>query len=313
MLSILTIVTPVFGIILAGWMSARFRYLSEQAGRFLAEFAFKVAMPALLFRAMQQVGEISAALWKLVATYYGAVLLVWLAATLVTRFVLRRPGADAAPIAMGACFGNTVMLGIPLALSAFGEAAAAPIALLISIDTPVLWILATTHIEWALHQGGAGAVTQMRAVALDLFRNPIVAALLIGTAWRLSGLVMPEIAEKMIALVAQAAVPCALFALGMTLAGFELKGQAPTLAAICILKMLLFPIFVYLLAAFVFDLSPLWTAIAILFAAMPVGANAYLFAARYDRAVRSVSGAIALSTALSIVTVSLVLYAVGRP
>lgn len=312
MLSILTIVTPVFGIIFAGWISARCRYLSEQAGKSLAEFAFKVAMPCLLFRAMQQVGDLPATLWKLVATYYGAVLLVWAAATLATRFALRRPAADAAPIAMGACFGNTVMLGVPLALSAFGDAAAAPVALLISIDTPLLWIVATTHIEWTLHQGRPGALAQVRGVALDLIRNPIVAAVLAGTAWRLSGLAMPEIAEKMIALLAQAAVPCALFALGMTLAGFELKGQAPTLAAICILKMLFFPLCVYLLAAHVFELSPLWTAIAILFAAMPVGANAYLFAARYDRAVRSVSGAIALSTALSIVTVSLVLYAVGR-
>ncbi|MGH6814505.1 MAG: AEC family transporter [Hyphomicrobiaceae bacterium] len=311
--AILAIVAPVFCVIFAGWLAARSGYLSAEAGKILSEFAFKIAMPALLFRAMLQIGEIPGTPWKLVAAYYGAILLVWPTAALLTRFVLRRPAADGASIAMGSCFGNTVMLGIPLGLSAFGPEAAAPIALLISLDTPILWILATFHVEWAERQGGAGALANAKAVAFDLIRNPIVSALVLGTAWRLSGLAMPEILDKPIALVAQGAVPSALFALGMTLAAFQIKGQFPTLAAICILKMLLLPVFVTILAVYVLALPPLWAAIAVLFAAMPVGANAYLFAARYDRAVRSVSAAIAISTALAIVTVSLVLYLVGAP
>jgi predicted permease len=46
---------------------------------------------------------------------------------------------------------------------------------------------------------------------------------------------------------------------------------------------------------------------------MPVGANAFIFAAKYETAVGSVSGAIAVSTAVAVATVSAVLYLVGTP
>jgi len=49
-------------------------------------------------------------------------------------------------------------------------------------------------------------------------------------------------------------------------------------------------------------------AVATVLAAMPVGANAYLFASRYDRAVGSTSAAVAASTAFAVVTVSVTLY-----
>jgi len=48
--------------------------------------------------------------------------------------------------------------------------------------------------------------------------------------------------------------------------------------------------------------------VATLVAAMPVGANAFLFAAKYDRAVGSVSAAIAVSTVVAVGWSSVVLY-----
>ena len=50
---------------------------------------------------------------------------------------------------MGSVYGNIVMIGIPLSLAAFGDAAAAPMALILSINTPLLWIVGTLHMEWA--------------------------------------------------------------------------------------------------------------------------------------------------------------------
>ncbi len=308
MLAILAIVAPVFGILGLGFLSARSGYLDATVGRAVAQFAFKVAMPALLFRAMLAVGPLPGSPWRLAAAYFGAMLAVWVLATVLTRTVLRRPMTDAASIAMGSCFGNTVMLGIPLAITAFGQDAAAPVALLISIDTPLLWIIATLHIEAAQKPGAGLSLTALRGVFSDLARNPIVLPLIVGTLWRLTGLGIPTVVDRLLEILAGGAVPAALFALGASLATYEIKGQTPTLALIVCLKMLMFPMVAGILAIYVFDLPPLWTAIVLLFAAMPVGANAYLFASRYERAVASVSAAIAVSTALAIVTLAGVLY-----
>lgn len=314
MLDILEIVTPVFGIILIGWIAARVGYVGPQVGKAVAEFAFKVAMPALLFRAMMSIGAMPGSPLKLVAAYVSTVLLVWVLATLLTKVILWRPQADGAVIAMGATFGNTVMLGIPLAISAFGPEAAPPMALLISIDAPLLWIIGTLHIEGALRDNADGAANgkspavAIKAILFDLLLNPIVLALLMGSLWRVTALPLPSMADRLLALLAQGAVPAALFSLGMGLATYEIKGQTATLSVITVLKLFVFPVLAAAVSIYVFDLPKLWVAIIVLFAAMPVGANPFLFATKYERGIGSISASIAVSTAIAVVTISVLLY-----
>jgi malonate transporter and related proteins len=311
MLAIIDIVAPVFGLMALGFLAARLRYLSDGAGGLIAEFAFRVAMPALLFRAMLAIGPMPAGPWQLIGVYFGAMIVVWITTSLLTWLLLRRPAVDGAAIAMGACFGNTVMLGIPLALTAFGPEAATPVALLISIDTPLLWIMATLHMESA-RRGAAPAdssrLAALRGVGLDLLRNPIVLPLVTGSLWRTTGLGIPKVLDRLLELLAGAAVPSALFALGMSLAVYEIKGQMRTLSLIVVMKLVAFPLLVLAFATWILPLPQLWLAIALLFAAMPVGANAFLFAARYQRAVNSVSAAIAVSTVFAIGSIAMILY-----
>jgi malonate transporter and related proteins len=312
MLAIINIVVPVFGILALGFAAARTKYVSDGAGRLIAEFAFKVAMPSLLFRAMLNIGPLPGSPWKLAASYLATILVVWIITTLATLLLLRRPALDAPSIAMGATFGNTVMLGIPLTLTAFGPEAAAPIALLVSIDTPLLWIIATLHIEFVRRgSGSAGGASPLHALTLvfgDLIRNPIVVPLLLGTLWRFTGLGIPGMLDRILEILAGAAVPTALFSLGLSLAGYKIKGQIPTLSLIVVMKLAIYPAIAFAFATWIFELPLLWTSILLLFAAMPVGANAFLFATQYERAVNSVSAAIAVSTAIAVVSVAVILY-----
>ena len=55
-------------------------------------------------------------------------------------------------------------------------------------------------------------------------------------------------------------------------------------------------------------LPPLWIKVAVLFAAMPTGANAFLFAQKNDEAVPAVTGAVALGTGFAAITASLLLW-----
>lgn len=309
MLAILTIVAPVFGIMLAGWITERWRFLPEGAAKVIAQFCFNISMPVFLFRTMQGIGNMPEAPWRFIAAFFGGITLIWIATAVVTRLVLGRSAADGAAISMGACFGNGVMLGVPLAFTAFGSEAAAPVGIFVSLDSLVLWIMATLHIEWAnRRERTVSFPSAIGGVILDLLRNPVVMGVVVGTIWRLTGLGVHELPDRFLALLGQAAVPTGLFALGMSLATYRIAGQLPTLATIVSMKMLLLPVVVYTLAGPVFGLPTVWTAVAVLFAAMPVGANAFLFAAKYDRAVGSVSAAIAVSTVAAVATASAVLY-----
>jgi hypothetical protein len=311
MLAILAIVVPVFGLILIGWLAETSGYLGEGSGRVLAQFAFKVAMPAFLFKAMLSAKTPDGSPLALLAAYFGGTLAVWVVASWISRLALGRPRDDTAAVAMGATFGNTVMLGIPLALTAFGPEAAAPMALIIAFETPGLWVLATLQMEWALRREGAGGAASVWQMLGDLALNPIILAMVLGLTWRWSSLELPGVAARLLDLLSQAAVPTALFALGQTLATYRIRGEVATLSVIAVCKLVLYPVVVYLLATHVFELPPLWLGIAVLLAAMPVGANAFLFAARYDRVVPAISGALAVSTAIAVLSVSAVLYLLG--
>ncbi|MCB1548350.1 MAG: AEC family transporter [Hyphomicrobiaceae bacterium] len=311
MSSVISIVAPVFALILIGFLSVRFGVLSETSGRGVADFVFKIAIPAMLFRTMVLMRAPEAPPTALWASFFGAVAIVWILATLGTRLLLRRSSGDAAVISMCAGFGNVVMLGIPLSLSTLGNEASVPIALIITLSAPTLWFAATLQIEWAERRQDASLAGIVRDFALSLLKNPIVMAVLLGSLWRLTGLGLGTIAGRITEMLAMAAVPGALVALGLSLAGFEIKGQAGTLSLMLVLKLVALPVVAWALVTFVFTLPKIWAGVVIIFAACPSGANAFLFASRYDRVVNSVSGAVALGTALSALTISFLLFALG--
>jgi malonate transporter and related proteins len=311
MSTVLLTVAPVFGLILIGYLAGSWGYVSKAATKGVPEFIFKIAMPVLLFRTIGQASLPDVAILALLGSFFGAAAGTWLIATVANRFVLRRPAGDGAAIAMGSVFSNSVMLGIPLCLSHFGPGAAPILAVIIAFDTAVFWLAATLH-----HASVEGAAQGSLKAALGqllwrLISNPIILGCAAGLIWQALGLTLPEIADRIVSMLAQAAVPGALCALGLTLASYGVAGQVQTVLAISLLKTLVMPAIAWVLVTKLFVLPPLAAGVILVLAAMPVGANAYLFAAAYNRGTAAVSGAIALSTLLSIVTLSAILFVVG--
>lgn len=310
MSSVITVVIPVFALIAIGWAAGRYDYFAPDAVRALNDYTFWLAVPAFMIRTMVKI-ELTEVPVKLWAAFFGAAAVSWIAATVLTSQVLRRPVEDAPSIAMSSSFGNVVMLGIPICIAAFGDVAGGPTAMLISVHTPVLFLVATLHqalVSTGTQRTAAGII---RELGLELSRNPIIMAILVGTVWRLTGLGLHSTADRVLLLLAQSSVATALVGLGLSLVKFEVKGQVPTLTVILLLKLVLMPGIAWMLAIHVLELAPVAAAVVILFAAMPTGANAYVFAGRDGHAVNSASGAVALGTALAVVTASIVVSALG--
>jgi malonate transporter and related proteins len=241
--------------------------------------------------------------------YFGGLAIIWALATLLTRALLRRPMIDAPTIAMASVFGNIVMIGIPLVLAVVGPAGAAPMAVLLSIHTPLLWFTGILHQQTAEQRGDRTPLQIATDLGRELVRNPLLIAIASGALWRLSGASLPGPADSSLALLGQAGIPCAQVALGASLTRFAIKGQVPTLSLVLALKLLAFPAMVYALAVWVFALPKTAAEVALIFASMPAGANAFLFAERTGRVVNSTSGTVALGTLLGAATSSLIIAA----
>jgi len=198
------------------------------------------------------------------------------------------------------------MLGLPLTLSALGSQAAGSMALILSVNTPLLWLVGTLQMAWAERKSSESAPLLMVRAVREIARNPIMLALGFGFLWRFTGLGLNPVADKTLELLAQAGSPTALIALGINLFGFRIKGQALAMALMCALKLVAMPAIAAVLAYYVLALPPISAAVVVLFAAMPTGANAYIFSAQYGRLTEAVSGAVALGTTLAAVTLPVV-------
>jgi len=304
MQSILETVLPIFGLVLCGYVVGRKGWMSEEAIKGLNTFVFYFAIPALLFRAMARgVGPIE---FAIVAAYFGAVLATFLLALLVARLLFRTGPAERALFGMGSVFSNTVLLAIPLIFTALGETAGLQLMLIITFHAVLIFPVVTVLIEVALGagQGWRGlAASTGKSLAL----NPIILALLAGIAYGQSGLPLPGAGERFLALLSGAAAPCALFALGASLTSFKISGDLKETLAIVAMKLVVHPAIMAVFAFYVVGLPPLAAAVAILTAACPSGANVFIMARQYDLYLGRSASAVLISTALSVVTLSLLL------
>lgn len=307
------IVAPVFALIAAGYAAVLFRFVSESAHKGISEFAFSIAIPALLFRTIVVSEFPDVSPYRMWAAFYGALAITWIAALAVSALLRERreDREDGVVFAIGSVYGNIVMLGIPLTLSALGNEAAGPMALILSVNTPLLWLCGILQMELVSRKRTGSALSVIRPVLADLARNPLMLGIGFGVVWRFTGLGLNPVADRTIELLAQAGTPAALIALGINLFRFEVKGEMLSVVVMSALKLLAMPAAAFLLAKLL-NLPPVAAGVVVLFAAMPTGANAYIFAVQYRRLVNPVSGAVALGTLLAAVTLPVVVAIVTR-
>jgi Predicted permeases len=303
MLAAIAIVLPVFGLILVGYASMRFRLLSERAGDGISEFVFSLGMPALMFRTLVHAEIPTTQPWGYWISYFAGAFGVWAISTVVARrfFGMNPIGGVVAGFSAGQS--NTLLMGVPMILQAYGKAGEVPLFMLLAIHLPVMMTLATILAE--------GRKASFRLMLKALVTHPIMVGIFLGSLVRPFGTYVPEFVWHITDPVATAAGPCALIAMGIALHryGIEAGWKLPTL--ISALKLAGHPLIVYLLATYVFTMPPAWAGVAVLFAACPTGVNAYLFAMRYSEGVALSSTTLTLSTALSVVTMVIWLRILG--
>lgn len=304
MLSTLSVVLPVFGLILAGWAARRIGVLGAAATTELSRFVVHLALPALLFDIVAHARW--ADIWRPgFAAAFGLGCAVAFAAGIALRWRGAATPADAVIEGLNAAYPNTGFLGLPLVLVALGPEAAAPTLVGMILTVCVLFAAAILLVEISLH-AERHPLRLARKVGRALVANPLLVAPTLGALVPLSDLALPAPAETFLGLLGAAASPCALVALGLFLA--EERGAARAgrgaAAGLVGLKLLLQPAVTWVLAALVFGLPPLLTQTAVLLAALPTGTGPFMLAELYRRDGAVTSGVVLASTVASVATVS---------
>lgn len=305
---------PVGLLILFGYGAGRAQWIRPEASKDLSQLVFMVLTPALLFRTMSTV-HVEQLDFKPVAMYFVAAAILF-AAVLLWQGATRR----AAVLALAATFSNTVMIGVPLVGLAYGQTGLVMLFTLISVHALVLLTLATVVLELAV----AAEVTateparrqQLLRTVLGAMRNavihPVPLPIMAGLLFAQTGLTIPALVDKPLLLLSNAFGPMALLLVGVTLASVRVGAQLGAALRLALIKNLVFPALVAVLS-WALGLQGLALSVMIIAAAMPIGANVFLFSQRYRVAEELVTASVAVSTALALLTVSLVMALLTGP
>ena len=148
----------------------------------------------------------------------------------------------------------------------------------------------------------------MRAVLWRIFTHPFILATIVGVGAALTGLTLPEPVDRFLQLLANAAAPCALFAMGVTLALRPLKRVPVELTWLVPIKLVIHPLVVWLFLGFVSDVDEAWIKSAMLMASLPAATNVFVIAQQYQVWVERATATVLVTTVLSVATVTLLLY-----
>ena len=306
MQTILNTALPFFALIFCGYGAGRFNLLSEASIAGVNAFVFYFALPTFLFNLMATSPLSDIANGPFVAAYLGAGLPVFAGAAILGRLIFKVRPSEATLLGSAAVLGNTGYMGLPLVAAAFGDRAAIPLVLGLTLEVTVLIPLTMILIE-AEKGLGRGLSPLLGSVVRAMVRNPLMVAIFAGALVSASGLGLPTPVKNFTDLLGGAAGPCALFALGATLAGQRISSGIGEVSYMTFFKLLVYPTAMWFTTTQLFDLDPLWATVATLGASLPVAANVFIIARQYDTYVDRTSSAVLLSTIISVVTVSALL------
>jgi len=299
---------PLFAIVLAGYLVACMPFWKTSWTAIASKFVFNVALPAMLFHLMSDLSSMPPIKPGVLLAFFGGCFIVFAIGRIVAARFFKLDGVAQSVFAMGGIFSNNVLLGLPLVKITLGQNAVPSAALVIVFNAFTLWTLVSISIEWA--KNSSFTLSGIGKMAFGVITSPLVAGIVFGTLFGLSGLKLPRFADRGLTILSDIAGPSALLILGMGLVQYGVRAGWHHSLGICLHKLIVFPAVVWLLAALL-GLPPIETKAIVLLASMSIGANVYLMSMQFQTMQSAVASGMILSTALAAITTPLFLAAMA--
>lgn len=311
---VLVRVIPLFLVILIGYIASRWHKFSAAEAAFSA-FVFHIALPALLFQLAAR-SDLSTGVPAAVPIVIA--LAAGIFAALVfggLRLSSKGSARETMTTTMSASYGNVSYLGVPLVLGVLGTAgglAASMGQLFHNIIFMVIYPM--LHGMIARERGPEVSFwNQMRAVIYQaLLKNPVVWAVTLGLVVSSANLTMPQPLTALTDVLAGAAAPGALFAIGLSMRRAvrvlrEGNLRLGPIGVAALAKLALLPALTALLLVWISpDLPLVWKATVVLMAGMPTSATAFVLAQANNGDARPTAAIIVVTNAAAVLTLPLV-------
>lgn len=285
-LKIFEIIFPVLIIALLGFFYAKKEKISMEIPN---KINLDVFIPILVFYA---ISEKLPPITTLTSFSFGAVIVV-LGSGLISYPITKLLKVNPRTFLPSMMFNNSINLGLPLALFAFGEEA---MALFIALS--IIQIIGQFTIAIIMYGG------EVRFI--NLFKNPVIIGTISGLLFNYYNFHLPQLLQEPLLMLSQVSIPLILFSLGVRLSSIRFSHLR-----IGIIGAILCPlsgIIMALIAIWIFDYTSLQKNLLILFASMPPAVVNSLMAEKYGHDSSIVASIVAVGNIFSLVVIPIVLY-----
>ena len=307
MLSVCLSIIPLYAIIFLGILAWKFSLFSTADARGMNQFVYRFGLSSLLFQQFSRMQpenlSVLVAGGLIVATIFSYVLSFF--------FQSKIQGQNRSEVVVSTMIStcpNTAYIGLPVVMLLMpGNAEAALLVSFSALLTILVLLIADIQLKvFSRDKRASGGMTGY--VVSSLLLNPLFVASLAGFSVSYFSISVPNALSKTVGMLAATGTPCALFCVGVFLAGNARK-IAPSMRKkiekhiyIQSFKFLAQPLITYAVLALL-GVSGFPLVVALIAMAMPTALSACVIAGKYRESVEDASLGIVVSTTVFLVSV----------
>ncbi len=293
------ILLPIFIVISLGVL---FEKIKRPNFKTISDLTLYFFAPCLVFAGLLKAHDQIASFFPKALVFMVALTLLFWGISILFGHFLKLDVKRQSAFSLGTIMMNVGNYGLPLVLFAYGPEGLAYGVIVLVLFTFPLGTL-------AIYIASRGRDNPGRAF-LEIFKIPLFYAVVLAALWRWLSLPMPEFIFKTIDMVGQAAIPGLLMLLGMQLARTRFKGDIKPVLSSSFLRLAVSPVIAFLLCLLL-NIKGLPRNVLILQTSTPSAIIPLLYAVKYDTHPDMVAGSILVSTLLSAVSLTGLLYLLG--
>lgn len=294
---------PVFFVMGLGFAAGRLRVVDNMHVDGLNTIVMSIALPISLFTVLAASARHDVIEhWPLVVVVLAVMVAVYAITWFVQRTAFKRSAVESAVDALTVSFPNAAAVGIPLAAAVLGATGQLAVAIVLAVGS----ITVSPFTILVLERAKAGEQRRpLPVLLLHSLLKPVVVAPLLGLAWCLTGIPLPQLASDSLMLIGSVTAGLALFLTGLVVSAQRIRIDLGSVAG-TVIGGLGRPLLAFA-AVLLFRIPQPMAAEAMLLLTLPSGFFGILLGLRYGAKPPSAGTTLLLSTLLSAIALSILI------
>ncbi|MFV5312847.1 AEC family transporter [Acinetobacter schindleri] len=302
---LLTILFPICAVVFLGYIAARTQFITPSLITVMSQFVMKISLPAFLLQALasKHLNDIWSPQYFI--AYAGGSLLLYGVVFFCCRYFFKASLTESGVLAMGGSMSNTGFIGTAILTLLIGSHSAIYLSLTLIVENLLIVTLMLILAERGLQAPGTAGKSILTGTLLRILKNPVILSIMLGILCILLDIQLPELLSSTLKMLGQTASPLALFVIGGSLIGMNLRSLTAFSWFLTVIKVIVMPLLIFSLL-WAFDVSREMLFIGTLLAALPMPIAFGIFAQHYGVQEKALPPLV-LSTLMGFIVVAVIL------